>query len=47
MVVVVGHDDHLSAGHLIDLDQLDDDTILAYSCIAAAVAARFPLAEEQ
>jgi MinD-like ATPase involved in chromosome partitioning or flagellar assembly len=46
-VVVVGHDDHLSAGHLIDLAQLDSDTVLAYSCVAAAVAARFPLAEVQ
>ncbi len=46
-VVVVGHDDDLSAGHLIDLAQLDSDTVLAHSCVAAAVAARFPLAEVQ
>jgi MinD-like ATPase involved in chromosome partitioning or flagellar assembly len=46
-VVVVGHDAHLSAGHLIDLAQLDSDTVLAYSCVAAAVAARFALAEVQ
>ena len=46
-VVVVGYDEHLGAGHLIDPDQLDVDTVLAYSCVAAAVAARFPLAETQ
>jgi MinD-like ATPase involved in chromosome partitioning or flagellar assembly len=46
-VVVVGHDDHLSAGHLIDLAQLDFDTVLAYSRAAAAVATRFPLSEMQ
>jgi MinD-like ATPase involved in chromosome partitioning or flagellar assembly len=46
-VVVVGHDDNLSAGHLIDLSELDSDTVLAYSCAAAAVAARFPLTEVQ